>query len=190
MAQMIVLLRALVHPREEHRLHELRNGAVEALSAAAGFLGASVWRASHENHDYMLVLQFESPAAAEDALTRVSERGLLSSATGILQGPPEVRRVLMDGSDGMVPDQVAPGHLMSLSVREAGPGYGADLLQEIDDIFQELSNLEGYLGSIRGTNEVIDDEVIGMVFWRTPEAFHRSVSPNALRRIELFQRSL
>jgi heme-degrading monooxygenase HmoA len=188
MSQMIVLLRSLVPPAEQHRLQDQRNRLLECFVQSAGFRSTTLWQSVKDERTYLSVSHFDSPATAEEGFVRAQEQGIVTSR--VFGDAPEIRRVVLAAHHGTLPNRVEAGQFMSLGIKEADPGFGPDLLEELHDIFEELSVLDGYLGSMRGKNEVIDDEVIGFVFWRDLEAFHKSVSPNALRRIELYRRLL
>ena len=76
-----------------------------------------------------------------------------------------------------------------MSQRVSDPGYSPELLEEIDRIFSELQYLPGYLGSVYGTNDVLDEEVFGIVTLKSREAFLGSLPRNMKTyQIALFSR--
>ena len=89
---------------------------------------------------------------------------------------------------GKRPERIAVGSYASFSFRVAQPGMGTELQSELARIFGELSMIDGYLGAMTCRNESLHEEVTGVVFWASQEAFKASLPSKVFYEVTLYQR--
>ncbi|MCC7101528.1 MAG: hypothetical protein IT206_00445 [Fimbriimonadaceae bacterium] len=105
-------------------------------------------------------------------------------------GAPDVHPVLPHRIHGSPARKIEVGQCCSLSMRRADPGYSDTLLEEMSDIVESLRYLDGYLGSIVGTNPALPEEIIGLVFWQDQFSYEESNPHKGLYEIWLFERMI
>lgn len=158
------------------------------LQKVSGFLGVGLWRDMDEPTQHLVTYAYATLAAAEEGLEVVASKRLLTEATVVVSGPADVTRVSVvhKKRSGILSAKV--GQFLSKSVRHSGPGYGDELVDELDRIFDELALLPGYLAAEVGRNDTLPDEVIGLAAWESEAAFKTSLPPGALYSIKLYRR--
>jgi len=98
-------------------------------------------------------------------------------------------RLMVRGRVGCRPSKTPVPSYLSMSVRISDPGYETELVEEIGHIFEELQLIPGFLGAMHGNRDGLDEEVIGIVTWESPEAFSLSLPPSQYRYdVRLYER--
>lgn len=151
--------------------------ARERLSTVEGWQGLSLWRDVQNREQMLVIYEHDSLQSAENGLVALSDIKLLAEQQTMDYRPAEVLRVRVTGRVGGVLDSFPASSFLSASVRVADPGYGKDLDDEIGHIFDELRYIPGYLGSVHGSNESLDEEIVGLVAWESEAAFKMSLPP-------------
>ena len=159
-----------------------------ALQKVPRYMGVGLWRDSDQPTEHLVTYAYANLASAEEGLELVASKKLLTEATVISSGPADVTRVsvIHKKRSGIFSAKV--GQYLSKSVRHSDPGYGDELVDELDRIFDELALLPGYLGAEVGRNDTLSDEVIGLAAWESEAAFKTSLPPGALYTIKLYRR--
>ncbi|MBL8040424.1 MAG: hypothetical protein JNM04_03645 [Chthonomonas sp.] len=149
------------------------------------YLSLSIWQDCDFPEKYAVVLH--ESLGEPDLYATLLEPQIARMVDNLL-APPTVHKVLVRHSAGQHPGDIQPGQLMSMSVREAEPGYFEDLLAEVSDIFEAIQYVPGYLGSVYGQNVSLEDEVIGIVYWQHRQGFEESMPRGSFYEIRLYER--
>jgi hypothetical protein len=113
----------------------------------------------------------------------------LSEALDADGGTVERIRVVVEGRYGTRVSEADERSFLSISVRISDPGYGIDLAEEIDQLFQHLRLIPGFSGCVYGVGDDLPEEVIGVVTWANREAFVASLPPTQRPyEVKLFER--
>lgn len=104
--------------------------------------------------------------------------------------PADVMRVRLLTQTGSDVSSYQVGTYLSISVRNADPGYGPDLAEEMERIFGEIAFLDGYLGSVVGVNDGLDEEIVSVVHWKSESAFQTLMPKMPPYEVRLYQRIL
>jgi heme-degrading monooxygenase HmoA len=160
-----------------------------ALKHVDGYRGVGLWRNVTIPTEHLVTYAYADLDSAERGLEAVASRKLLAETTHTV-GAPDVSRFFMQPAKRKGIFGAKVGQFLSKSVRVADPGYGSDLMEELDRIFDELSILPGYLGAEVGRNETLSEEIVGLVAWESAEEFEQSVPPGRLYDIRLYRRVL
>ena len=103
-------------------------------------------------------------------------------------GTPDLHPILPHRVHGLPARKIEIGQCCSLSMRRADPGYNDALLDEMSDVIESLRYMDGYLGSIIGTNPALPEEIVGLVFWRDQYCYESSNPHKGLYEIWLYER--
>lgn len=159
-----------------------------SLESVSGFLGLSAWQRVHDRMDVLIVYQYKDHDSAERGLIASTETRLLAEEQTTNYRPADVTRVLVTQHRGKAIHDVSPGFL-SISSRVSDPGYGDELHDEIERIFEELRYIPGHLGSVSGPNDSLTEEVVGIVLWDSENAFRASIPPSTpIYEVRLYHR--
>ena len=158
------------------------------LAENEDFLSITVWRCTSEHTRYIALNHYTNPDAALRIEAEATESGLLADLMGSWQEPVDLRFIRIEAREGLVPDQVEIKHLASFSTRVADTGRGDELSSELSYIFEEMKLTDGFLGFMQGRLEGVPEDITGVVFWRTREAFQSSLPGKARYECELFER--
>lgn len=177
MSEILILVRVRVDELDYVHLEAYTDAARSRLATVAGWHGLSVWRDTEDPQALLLCHEYTDVPAAERGLVALAGMPLLVEQGGAQLQPADVLRVRVLGRTGKRLSSCESPSYLSMSIRVADPGYGADLASEIDMIFQELAFLPGCLGSVYGENDVLTEEIVGLVTWASHEAFQSSLPP-------------
>lgn len=169
-------------------LTRFQDDAFDVLHDLEGFFSVSVWKDLDFPERYAVLLHYASWETAEKAAELAGEAEIIDKAYAAVDVPPEVMRVLIDYRNGVSPGRVDIGQVLSISRRRAEPGHGGLLEKEVEDVFESMKYMDGFLGSIFGTNEALRDEVVGIAFWADRKSFDRSLPELVPYEIRLYER--
>lgn len=163
---------------------EVRQG----LNSDGKQVGESEWRDPVAPMRTMIVLDFDEPPTPEQM-----ERHLLDSmfATRLLNhmaAPPDIRHVTVVAHGGCNPQDQKAGEALSISTRIADPGYGQELMEDVEQVFANLQLMEGFTGFAYGTDLNIPEEVLGVALWKDDRAFQRSMPNHEMYDVQLYRR--
>ncbi|HRF60731.1 MAG TPA: hypothetical protein PLH94_12575 [Fimbriimonadaceae bacterium] len=169
-------------------LTRFQDDAFDVLHDLEGFFSVSVWKDLDFPERYAVLLHYASWEVAERAAELAADAEIIDKAYAAVESPPEVGRVLIDYRHGVSPGRVNIGQVLSISRRTAEPGHGRILEREVEGVFESMKYMDGYLGSVFGTNEALRDEVVGIAFWADRKSFDRSLPELVPYEIRLYER--
>lgn len=151
--------------------------------------GITVWRDTEFPERYLLI-SMGYGACEEDPiglkLDTAQGQALIQSA----YGPPDHVAVMLEHQRGVSASTAPLGSLVSISARTSGSGQGKVLMDEVDNILDSLQYIDGFLGSAFGARVGLEEEVVGIVFWKDAQSFHTSTPRGSFYEIRLFGRIL
>lgn len=169
-------------------VEQLQNIQLQIQSAAGmnpDYLSLSIWRDCDFPEKYAMVLH--ELQGDPDLYGTLLEPQIARHLESFLS-PPTVHEINVRSTAGHAPGDVQPGQFMSMSVREAEPGYSAELLAEFADIFEAIQYVPGYLGSMVGQSVSLEDELVGLVYWDHRKGFEESMPRGSFYEIRLYER--
>jgi len=148
----------------------------------------SLWRDLEAEGRFATVGEYDSAEDVEKQLETLDEGGLLETILEIVDSAPDLRIFRIDGHSGLTPQAAPLASFMSLSIRRADPGLGAEIESEVSQIFESLAFTPGYLGGLWGPNLALEEEVLGMALWETREAYASTLPAKPIYELMLFER--
>ena len=178
MSEILIIARVRIHELDVPIVTDYYFEVKDKLSSVEGCNGLSVWRDERDKESFLVIYEYADLAAAERGLVAISEIRVLAETQAADFRPADVQRIRISGYVG---DRVAKAPTtayLSMSQRVADPGYSPELQEELERVFDELQIMPGFIGSVYGTNDVLEEEVIGIVTWQSREAFLASLPPH------------
>lgn len=175
----------LVDERAREAIHDQ---IIDLISPIPGFLSSTLWQAQSDADSFMLMNEYTDEEAADSGFKAVMDGPVLEAIASSFAEPMDLRRFVRAFSDGLGPSEVSMGKYLSISDRTADPGHGVDLEAELRRIFGELKMIDGYLGSQIARNITLEEDVLGLVFWDTVEAFMASLPLKVVYEVRLWHR--
>lgn len=163
-------------------------GARRICEPIDGFFSVTLWMDLDFPEKYAVLAHFGSLEAAVQAQEAMAESDLMSGTLERLRTPPDIRRIEADVRHGATLGRLELGQLASVSIRGADPGQGGELERDLQEVFEGLKYLDGYLGAIIGSNVAAPDEIVGIVLWADRKPFDESVARGSFYEIRLFER--
>lgn len=188
MSHYLTLGYAWVPDDEAELVFAFVEGARKICEPIEGFFSVTLWMDLDFPEKYAVMAHFGSLEAAMAAQDAMAESELMEETLERLQSPPDIRRIEAELRHGTTLGRMELGQLASVSIRQADPGQGGALEQDLKDLFEGLKYLDGYLGSIIGPNVAIPDEIVGIVLWADRKPFDESVARGSFYEIRLFER--
>jgi heme-degrading monooxygenase HmoA len=186
---MMILARVQLNELDYLTVDEYADRARERLATVDGFVGMGVWQRHDDPMAILIAYQYADLESAERGLVALTGIRLLAEQQSADYRPADVLRFQIRNHYGSRPHEVPKRAYLSMSSRVADPGYGAELEDEIDRIFQELQFLPGFLGSAYGPNDILPEEIVGLALWQSAEAFATSIPPSARNyEVRLYRR--
>lgn len=168
-------------------MHERVIGSLQSID---GFISSTVWRSQANTEDIILINHYANEEAASEGISRLMTEGFFEMVAESFPEPLDLKRMEIVFADGLAPGDLSRDEFLSLSDRSTDPGKGPELETELRRIFGELKSIDGYTGSMIGRNEVLDEEVLGLVFWTDVSGFMASLPTKVLYEVRLFRRIL
>ncbi|AIE83637.1 hypothetical protein [Fimbriimonas ginsengisoli] len=189
MSEILVLIRVRINELDASGVEDYFLACRARLETVDGSFGHSLWRNTIDHEQLLVAFEYRDLQAAERGLQALAGIRLLAESQSADYHPADVLRVQVQGRSGLrIFESPKPGYL-SMSVRVADPGRAQDLLDEIGAIFQGLEFIKGCCGSVFGNSDKLEEEVIGIVTWKTVVAFASSLPPgDAPYEIVLYER--
>lgn len=162
--------------------------AKEILQDQEGVKSYTAWQSPKDPTKLTTILWLADDANADDVAVLMSQNSFYAESLKALNGPADMKRVRITTKMGRPIDKTNSGDFLSISHRIAEPGMTDEMEDELEGIFQELMAIEGFIGSMHGTNEALDEELIGLAFWDDEESFRKSLPRKMMYNIDLFRR--
>ncbi len=153
-----------------------------------GVRSYTAWQSSNDSKSLMTVLWLEDGEYADDIAMLMSQSSFYTESLKMFSGPADMKRVRVTTKMGKAIDQTDTNDYLSISHRIAEPGMTDEMEDELEGIFQDLQAIDGFMGSIHGTNDALDEEMIGLAFWANEEAFRKSLPRKMMYSVDLFRR--
>lgn len=152
------------------------------------FLSVTVWRLTSDPTGFIALNHYATPEAAKRIEAEAAKSGQLVDLMGSWEEAPDLRFIRIEARGGLAPDEIEIKQLASFSTRVADTGRGDELSSELSYIFEELKLMDGFLGFMQGRLEGVPEEITSVGFWRTQEAFQRSLPSKTQYKVNLFER--
>lgn len=189
MSEILILARVRINELDLPIVTDYYFEVKSQLMRVKGCHGLSVWRDQRDLESFLVLYEYADLEAADRGLVAISKVRILAEAQLADFRPADVQRIKVAKYSGKRLSKTANTALLSLSQRVADPGYGPELLDDLDRTLDELACMPGYLGSVTGWNDVLEEEIFGLVTWASREAFVASLPPNVRgRSIKLYGR--
>lgn len=189
MAEILILARVRIHEFDLPIIADYYFEVSERLGKVKGAHGCSVWRDPKDTESFLVVYEYADLAAAERGLVAISEIRVLAETQAADFRPADVIRLRVHHRSAKRLSKAPRTASLSMSLRVADPGYGPELLDDLGQVFEELQYIPGYVGSVYGVNDTLEEEVIGLVTWASKEAFQSSIPPGKRpRQLQLYSR--
>jgi hypothetical protein len=187
MSEMLILIQAPIAADIEE-MEEYQTEAIKRLKTLKGFRGASMWLQADDPSRMLQVYEYADLDSAEAGLKRIVSADLPVRSRSLMTGPADVMRMRVLGWHGTAVETSPIGTLLSISVRLGEPGLGDDINRDLETVFEELKVIDGYIGAIRGCNDVLEEEIVGIALWDNTEAFDRSLPKKAMYHVKLYRK--
>lgn len=175
----------------EHRFAQLldfHRQMLDVLRSVTGFGSHTLWKDADFQDQYRWLTLHSDADSAMVGLNDWIESGGADRLVGELETTLSTVSLKIDWKNGLEPGKTALNQAMSMSVRRAEPGFGADLEAEVHDVFDNMTYMDGYLGSFYGSNASLSEELIGIAFWTNRMAFERSLPQRPPYELRLLER--
>jgi len=176
-SEILILARVRIHEFDLPIVADYYFEVSERLSTVQGSLGLSVWRDPRDPESFLVAYEYADLAAAERGLVALTEVRVLAETQAADFRPAHVLRVKVFDRSARRLSEAPQTACLSMSIRIADPGYSPELLDDLGRTFEDLQYIPGYIGSVYGTNDVLEEEVIGLVVWANREAYVKSLPP-------------
>lgn len=186
MPRVIGISRMSVSEGKFAQIEQLWHDSKSIHASLAGCLSYSVWRDLDLSERYAVLTEFASEESLEGVITKLESSGVAERLTNLLDTPPDMRQIRVDTHQGKGLGELKGGDMMSMSIRSSEPGFGNELERETKQIFDSLQFISGYLGAIIGPNINLPEEVFGLAFWESREAFEESLPAKSLYEVKLY----
>lgn len=191
MPQSVIIIRtSFLEIPEVGHLKSYFENAWKALQSVPGYQAGGVWKDWEDSKKHLILYFYESPEAAEEGLKVITKTRLLVESQSLPQEPSEVMRIRVVEAKGILGDQPTSAQYLSFSMRIADPGRACELKEDLSTVFAESTLLEGFCGHLIGVNDVLEEEVIGLAAWNSPESYAASLPQGILYTVRLYERLL
>jgi quinol monooxygenase YgiN len=160
----------------------------QLLSDVRGTRSVTVWADADLPERYGLLVHYADEDAAEIGLAKVTESQVLEEILRTSPSIPDIVRAVVWKESRFEPGNVEVGGYCSSSRRSAEPGNVQDLLNEMYDIFESLTVLDGFMGYAIAQSATLTEEVVGLVLWGNRKGFEASLPRKTLYEVKLWER--
>lgn len=189
MAETIIMVRVRLHPEDVGAASAYARAVKEALAEVEGFQGVGLWQSAQDPLARMILFSYESPEAAQKGLVAISARRSLVERQGEAAEPADVLGLTVLHTEGAFVHGLSQAAALSISIRIAEPGYGAELVDTYIRTFAELAAIPGFAGMLVAVNQNLCEEVIGLAAWDDEKAFRASLPRQKVYQVRLYERS-
>lgn len=148
----------------------------------------SLWARDRFANQYVLLRYLPERTLLDQALQFDAESKESAQLGDLYARSPNDTFLEMSGQIQRAAGTTGAGAFLSLSSRIADPGQAEVLQEEIGRILEELQVLPGYVGAIYGSNAGLPEEVLGIVWWDTRDAFFSSLPKRSTYEVQLYER--
>lgn len=189
MAETIIMVRVRLHAEDVGAAGAYARAVKNALEGLDGFQGFGVWQNVQDPLARMILFSYESEEAARRGLVAISARRSLVERQGRGAEPSDVMGLSVIHSEGALARGLSQAPALSISIRIAEPGYGADLVDVYLRTFAELGAIPGFAGYLVAENQNLPEEIVGLAAWDDEAAFRASLPRQRVYQVKLYERS-
>lgn len=162
--------------------------AKELLMEQKGVKSYTAWQDPSDATRLTSVLWVESDGVADHIAHMMSENSFYPDAIKLFTGPADMKRMRITTITGRAIEETDSGDILSISHRIAEPGMIDEMEDELEGIFQDLLSIDGFIGSMHGPNEALDEQMIALAFWDSESAYKKSLPAKMMYSISIFRR--
>ena len=188
--EVLVITKAKFATIDIERMAAVRKKALGVLSEVSGLLSMTLWERHDDPFGFMTVGHFQTEGDSLLAWNALIASPVMDVMAEIMTEVPNTLRFYVNSQTGVPIEKTHEGTFCSVSTRIADIGYGPDMLKELKDIFEELKLIHGFQGGITGEMIDVSDEILGLAFWDSKDAYEASLPKKSMYRIDLLQRVL
>ena len=189
MAETLIMVRVRLRPEDVGAAAAYVRAVKEALVGVEGFQGAGLWQRVEDPLARMILFSYASPDAAAKGLVAISARRSLVERQGDAAEPANVLGLSVVHTEGAFVHGLSQAAALSISIRFAEPGYGAELVDTYIRTFAELAAIPGFAGMLVAVNQNLCEEVVGLAAWDDENAFRASLPRQKVYQVRLYERS-
>lgn len=189
MSKTLILSRAYSVTDVVPALQNYQTSSMQVVGDLEGFRSITIWQSDVGfDGQYLVVSEYADEGSAQTGSERTMESPAMADILAALDAPLDVTEMQLCARSGLALSKVQIGEYMSLSQRVPELGREAEQIEELEGIFAGLAFIDGYLGSQIGKSMGAKNEVVGIVFWSTREAFQASLPAELLYEVKLYRR--
>ncbi|RYG24846.1 hypothetical protein EON82_09265 [bacterium] len=189
MAETLIMVRVRLHPEDVDAATTYTRAVKEALADVEGFQGAGLWQSVQDPLSRMILFSYASPEAAAKGLVAISARRSLVERQGEAAAPADVLGLIVVHTEGAFVHGLSQAAALSISIRIAEPGYGAELVDSYIQTFAELAAIPGFAGMLVAVNQNLSEEVVGLAAWDDERSFRASLPRQKVYQVRLYEPS-
>jgi heme-degrading monooxygenase HmoA len=186
--EVLILAKLAFHRSDEPGMTNYYQDIEPALKQIDGFCGLGIWRRVDVADEYLAIYFYRDSESADEGLRAIGQHRSLAHAPVTINAPADVIRVRKIKAMGPNIATAPIASYLSMSVRTSEPGYGKELAEELERIFDELQFFPGSKGSFIGCNDSLEEEVVGLVTWNTEQDFRASLPKRSPYPITAYMR--
>ncbi len=176
----------------EHRLagyEEMSAAFSVRVNTHPGSRGTHIWVGVDDAAHWMRLTLYANEQAERHVHGRVSTSDSMVEKIREAGIVPDLTRCVVVWKHGVSPERLPIEPFVSYSVRAFATGMQTDWIEKLQSNFEEISNIDGYRGSMIATTAETPEEVSALVFWESEEAFRRSLPDGPDYEIDLYRDS-
>lgn len=183
----MILIRLVLGWEDVGAAREYVRDVQAVVQRVPGYEGGGAWKGVDDPHTRLILFSYESAEAARTGFAAVAELPSLIERQNVGAEPADVKVLIVQGAEGRFVQAIPEALSLSFSVRLAEPGYGPEMIEDYQGVFGALGMVPGYAGMMIGVNVKMPDEVVGLVAWRSDEAFAVSIPENSTYEVALYE---
>ena len=184
----IVVIRVQVPVHKTQLFLDSCNKANTFLEELPGFIGMSVWGDTADGESFIIVYETTDEESAEKGFKALASADLLQELSEPTEGTILNRWIRVVESKGKTIASMPPDSYLSSSRRISEPGRTHELEEDYQMVFASLGLMPGFAGSAYGSASNVPEQMIGLVWWNSKEAFEASVPNKDSSELHLFRR--
>lgn len=160
----------------------------DILRGIPGFLSLGFYEELDNPANFCSFAHYESFDSLQAAYNALDHAKLYDAVRNNFSEPPEMLWFNLVEGQGIGFGDTKVGDFCSVSVRTSAPGYSGDLIEEMQDVFENLEAIPGFRGSVIALNHEVAEQTMGICFWDSRESFLSSMPKVTMYDVRLYQR--
>ena len=187
MPDLLMICRSVVGANHVDQVVPFFSGMHEAVSAAPGYRGASLWRKQVRPEEFMAVIEFDDLKTFLDASEHFVVEGHIDKLAQICEQPLDSIEIEVVKRHGSCSPRDPRSRFLSVSERIADLGRNEPLERDLEEILGTISQIPGYLGSLWGRRVGLSEEIVSLAFWASEAAYRDSVPTKPVYAVTLYR---